>query len=89
MHTCRSSLRRALLSRFRCSTDCTKAKRALQAINAQFEVIELDNTPNGSDVQAALRTITNVSSVPQASGMVARALVLALAAWPRSRAFCK
>ncbi|KAG5186638.1 thioredoxin-like protein [Tribonema minus] len=44
---------------------CAKAKRALQAIKAHFEAIELDQVSNGAEIQQALKGVTGSSTVPQ------------------------
>ncbi|CAM9659234.1 unnamed protein product, partial [Pylaiella littoralis] len=43
---------------------CTKAKNALTAIGAKFEVVELDKMSNGGAIQDALQSITGQRSVP-------------------------
>ncbi|WP_411018623.1 glutaredoxin, partial [Salmonella sp. s29873] len=43
---------------------CTKAKTALKAVGAKYELVELDKMNNGSAIQDALQQITGQRSVP-------------------------
>eukprot|EP00904_Undaria_pinnatifida_P007041 jgi/Undpi1/3467/HiC_scaffold_16.g06839.m1 len=43
---------------------CAKAKTALKAVGAKYELIELDQVGNGSAIQDALQEITGQRSVP-------------------------
>lgn len=43
---------------------CTKAKRALQAKNVEFEVVELNREQDGSKMQDSLFELTNQRTVP-------------------------
>eukprot|EP00455_Lapot_gusevi_P033486 TRINITY_DN3662_c0_g1_i1.p1 TRINITY_DN3662_c0_g1~~TRINITY_DN3662_c0_g1_i1.p1 ORF type:complete len:102 (+),score=25.95 TRINITY_DN3662_c0_g1_i1:102-407(+) len=44
---------------------CTKAKRVLSGLQARVHVLELDTMSDGEEIQAALREITGVRTVPQ------------------------
>ncbi len=43
---------------------CDKAKNALKSIGAKYEVLELDQRQDGSQIQKYLRTLTGRSTVP-------------------------
>jgi len=43
---------------------CAKAKRALQSVNATFEVLELDQDPDGAEIQAELARLSGRRTVP-------------------------
>jgi glutaredoxin len=43
---------------------CVKAKKALQAVGAKFEAIELDKLSEGSEIQSALAELTGQRTVP-------------------------
>ena len=43
---------------------CDKAKSALNAINAKYELLELDQRSDGSQIQSYLYTLTGQRTVP-------------------------
>ena len=43
---------------------CTKAKQVLNSINVKYELIELDEDPNGAEIQQALEQLTGQRTVP-------------------------
>lgn len=43
---------------------CAKAKKVLNSVNVKFEVIELDQVDDGSDLQNAVEKLTGQRTVP-------------------------
>lgn len=43
---------------------CVEAKSQLNKLGARFELVELDNVPNGDQIQNTLRQITGQRTVP-------------------------
>ncbi|KAG9398683.1 hypothetical protein AC1031_014467 [Aphanomyces cochlioides] len=44
---------------------CVLAKKVLTSVNAKYEVVEIDNLPNGDDIFYALVSKTGCETVPQ------------------------
>jgi glutaredoxin 3 len=43
---------------------CTKAKKLIQSLNVQYDVLELDQVENGGEIQDYLYEITKQKTVP-------------------------